>query len=291
MKKTSFKSIIHGILALSLVSLLASCSADDKDSVAINNVTVNKNNSYINEKIILTFDGTGYTDANLFNLTTTSPIRYTKVEPTTFEITSAVSAQRALVFLQLKNDTNKTESSLEVNFFIHGVENFTYAEGIKPADPSSKVLQLLGEPTNKTATTITFTKTDDSTTPATVTTTTAEGEKWAYPTKGISVTIEKSNGVARIVNLYSSGFYTTMPDGSKVFYTDYPGDLGNGWKINNANTKMDAVITKLGTPTAKDTDVNNPTLRIYTFSNNTKFSFFGTTVDDYKGKVIQSFTL
>lgn len=278
--KKSPKSIIHGILTLCLVSVLASCSADDnKDAVVINHVTVTKNNAYTDEKIILNIDGTGYTDANLYMLSATSPVKFAKVAPTTFEITSASSAPKTFVFAQLSNNTSKTENSVEVGFFIHGVENFTYAEGIKPTDPSSKVLELLGAPANKTI----------STTDPTL-------ELWAYPSKGISVVIKKITAntfVVNNVNLNSSNFYTTMPDGSKVYFTNYAGDLGNGWKINNINTKMEAIVTKLGKPTTKASDPNDPTslLRTYTFSNNARFTFYGATEDDYVGKVVQSCSL
>ncbi|MGQ7944367.1 hypothetical protein [Flavobacterium sp. WC2509] len=280
MGKKSLKNIIHNILGLCLIGLLASCSTDDNEAVAINSVTVTKNNAYIEEKITLNIDGTGYTDANLYSLNTATPLKFAKTAATTFDITSAVAAPRSLVFAQLKNADSKTESGIEVGFFTHGVDaTYTYAEGIRPTDPSSKVLELLGAPTNKTTST-----TDSSV------------ELWAYPSKGISVAIRKTTaGTFEVnnINLNSSNFFTTMPDGTKVNYTNYAGDLGNAWKINNTNTKMDAIITKFGAPTVKASDPNDPTsqLRTYTFSNNTRFSFYGATENDYVGKVVQSFSL
>ncbi|HTG65279.1 MAG TPA: hypothetical protein VL859_02775 [Flavobacterium sp.] len=280
MKKKSLKNIIHTILALCFVSLLASCSADENEAVVINSVTVTKSNAYIEEKITLNIDGSGYTVANLYNLNGASPLKFTKTAPTTFDIKTAVGAPRSLVFAQLKNATNKTESGIEVGFFVHGVEaTYTYAEGIRPTDPSSKVLELLGAPTNKTTST-----TDSSI------------ELWAYPAKGISVEIRKTTaGTFEVanVNLCSSNFYTIMPEGAKVFFTNYAGDLGNTWKINNTNTKMEAIIAKFGAPTVKASDPNDPTsqLRTYTFSNNTRFSFYGATENDYVGKLVQSFSL
>jgi len=280
MKKKYLRNIIHSMLALGFVSLIASCSKDDDlNGMAINSVTVNKSNVYIEDKIILNIDGTGYVNANLYSINSGTPLKFAKVAPTTFEITSTTSAPRALVFAQLTNSTGRTEKSLEVNFFIHGVDAFIHAEGIKPNDPSTKVVELLGAPANKT-------------------TSTANPlfESWDYPSKGISVGIYKNTTgdlVVSSVNLLSSSFSTTMPDGSKVVFTNYLGDLGNGWKINNTNTKMEAIIAKLGTPTLKASDPNDPTslLRTYTFSNKARFTFYGATVDDYVGKLVQSCSL
>jgi len=281
MKKISFKSIIHGVLAIILISLLVSCSSDDNSNTpVINSVTVTKYNAYIDEKITLNIDATGYTDTNLYSLNTASPVKFAKTAPTTFDITTTAAIPRALVFAQLKNGTSKTESGLEVGFFVHGVDaTYTYAEGLKSADPSSKVVELLGEPTNKMTSTAN-----------------PSLESWDYPSKGISVGINKQpTGALTVsyVSLRSSNFYTIKSDGTKVFFTNYLGDLGNGWKINNTNTKMDAIIAKLGTPTVKASDPNDPTsqLRTYTFSNNTRFSFYGATENDYVGKLVQSFSL
>ena len=300
MKKLSHKSIIHGILALCLVSLSVSCSSDeDKEAVVINSVTVNKSNAYTDEKITLNIDGTGYTNANAYILSFNTPIKIAKTAPTTFELSSAVTAPRVLVFAELSNGTDKTENSQEVSFFIHGVDNFTYAEGLKPSDTSSKVLELLGEPGNKTATTFTLSTTTTTSTNTSTTTETVEGEIWAYTAKGISVLIQKNNGLVRRVDLLSSMFSTTKSDGTKVYFTNYAGDLSTNvaggvtpaWKINNTSTKMEAIIAKLGNPTTKATDTDNPLLRIYTFGNNAKFSFIGATVEDYTGKVVQSCSL
>jgi hypothetical protein len=293
MKKLFLKNVIHTILALCFINLIASCSTeDDKASVEITKFEVNKTSAYIGENITLDFDGTGYQNIYVRPLNPTATTKLTQLDPLNFkkyQISATAPVTSAVFIVTLRNGNDKAEKSTTLNFCTHDVDNFSTIEGIKKDDVPSKVLDLLGVPTQKTPTTLIVTTTIAGN-PATTTTTTVEGERWAYPSKGISVSFIKSTERVGIVSLMSSIFYVAMNDGTKVNYTNYTGNLGNGWKINDPATNMNSVIAKLGTPTLKTVDTNNG-LITYTFSNNAKFSFIGATENDYAGKVIQHFSL
>lgn len=272
--RKSFLKNVSSILTLCLVMFLASCSSDEKDpAVVFTNLEASKTDAFIEETIILNLDGTGFTDVNLASSNTS--VKITKVSSTIYEITSSV-ATTTNIHVALSNNTNKANKSVSLNFYEHGIKNFNTAEGIRAnIDKSSKVLSLLGEPNQKS------------------TSTSGLIEFWAYPSKGLSIAITKSSTVVNNISIYSSNFYITQENGTKLNYTNYPYEIGNSWKINNPNTTMDAVITKLGAASEK-INSSDPasTLRTYRFaSQNMYLSFFGTTEDDYVGKTIKALIL
>lgn len=186
-------------------------------------------------------------------------------------------AATANVFVTLSNKTNTESKNILLNFYEHGIKNFNIVEGIKVnLDSSSKVLNLLGEPEYKS------------------TSTTGTIEYWSYHSKGVLFAILKSTNLVTNINAYSSNFYTTLENGTKVYYKNYPFEIGNDWYINNTNTIMDAVITKLGQPTNKYNSTTDPTstFRTYRFAaQNMYIGFYGSTEDDYIGKTIKSIIL
>ncbi len=269
MKKLSIKNLTSIIVTLCLVALLSvSCSSDEEKDPAVifTSLEASKTDAFIEEKIILTLAGTGFTDVNLAS--SNSSVKITKVTSTIYEISSSV-AVTTNVFVSLSNNTYKESKSVALNFCEHGIKDFNTIEGIKiNIDKSSKVLSLLGEPENKTSTTTM--------------------EFWRYTSKGLLFAILKSSNVVDYINAYSSNYYITLDNGTKVNYTNYPYEIGNGWKINNPNTTMDMVITKLGAPAEKINTDPVSTLRIYRFANqNMYLSFYGATEDDYVGKTIK----
>lgn len=115
-------------------------------------------------------------------------------------------------------------------------------------------------------------------------------EYWLYPSKGLSITITKSTSVLASISAYSSNYYITQDNGTKEFYTNYPYEIGNGWKINNNYTTMDEVIDKLGVPSIKSSGSDPSIIKFYGFANKRMFiGFSGDTEDDYYGKLIQFF--
>lgn len=274
MRKSFLENGTRTILTLCLVMLLASCSSDDKDpEVVFTSLEASKKDAFIEETITLNLEGTGFTDVSLASSNTS--VKISKVSSTIHEISSSV-ATTTNIHIVLSNNTNKANKSITLNFHEHGVKNFNTAEGIRPnIDKSSKVLSLLGEPTQKS--------------------TSSSGliEYWIYPSKGISIAITKSSTVVNNINIYSSNYFINLENGSKLNYTNYPYEIGNGWKINNVNTTMDMVITKLGAASEKFSSTDPAsTLRTYRFaSQNMYLSFYGATEDDYSGKTIKAFVI
>lgn len=270
---------MYPILTLSLaLFVLTSCSSDDKDpdpAVIFTSLDTNKKDVYTEEKITLNIDGSGYSDIEVSSSNT--DIKITKVSTTIYEISSS-KATIANIYVKLKNNTYNALKTVVVNFYEHGIKNFTTVEGIKVnVDLSSKIITLLGEPENKT-----------------VSTTNSNTEFWSYPSKGIVFAISKNTNLVDNINAYSSNFFTTLENGTKVYYKNYPYEIGNGWYINNPNTTMDAVITKLGTPLNKYSSTTDPTstLRTYRFATqNMYLGFYSETEDNYTGKTIRSIIL
>jgi hypothetical protein len=274
MRKSFLKNGTRTILTLCLVMLLASCSSDEKDpEVVFTNLEANKKDAFIEESITLNLEGTGFTDVNLASSNTS--VKISKVSSTIYEISSSV-ATTTNIHVALSNSTNKASKSVTLNFHEHGIKNFNTAEGIRPnIDKSAKVLSLLGEPTQKS------------------TSTSGLIEYWTYPSKGLSIAITKSSTVVNNINIYSSNYFIMLENGTKMYYTNYPYEIGNSWKINNVNTTMDMVITKLGAASEKFSSSDPAsTLRTYRFaSQNMYLGFFGATEDDYVGKTIKSLIL
>lgn len=275
MKKLSVKNLTSIFITLCLVALLSvSCSSDEEKDPAVvfTSLEASKTDAFIEEKIILNLAGTGFTDVNLAS--SNSSVKITKVTSTIYEISSSV-AVTTNVFVSLSNKTYKESKSVALNFCEHGIKDFNTVEGIKVnIDKSSKVLSLLGEPDNKS------------------TSTSGTIEFWRYSSKGLFFAIIKSSNVVDNINVYSSNFYNTLENGTKLYYTNYPYDIGNGWKINNPNTTVDMIITKLGAPEKNPNPDPVSTLRTYRFANqNMYLSFYGATEDDYVGKPIKSLIL
>lgn len=272
MRKSLNKSIFNSILSLSLVVFfLASCSADDKDpAVVFTSLDANKTETYTEGTIILNLAGTGYTDIIATSSNTT--IKITKVASTIFEITSAKATQ-ALVFVELKNNTNHEIKSITLNFYEHGVKDLNTVEGIKVnVDLSTKVTSLLGEPDIKTASTDGL------------------SEYWRYASKGIMFTIIKSSLIVNQIDLFSSNYFFTNSANLQVSYTNYPYEIGNGWKINSSTT-MEMVVAQFGTPTIKGTSTTSTTNRFYQYSNQKiVFRFYSDSEDNYTGKKIILFS-
>ncbi len=274
MKKLSVKNLTRIVITLCLVALLSvSCSSDEKDpAIVFTSLDANKTDVYVEGTITLNISGTGYSDIDVTSSNTT--IKITKVASTIYEISSSV-AVTTNVFVTLSNKTYKESKSVALNFCEHGIKDFNTVEGIKVnIDKSSKVLSLLGEPDNKS------------------TSTSGTIEFWRYSSKGLFFAIKKSSNVVDNINVYSSNFFNTLENGTKLYYTNYPYEIGNGWKINNTNTTVDMVITKLGAPEKNPNPDPVSTLRTYRFINqNMYLSFFGATEDDYVGKTIKSLIL
>lgn len=266
MKKTFLKNRIPTILTLCLIMLFASCSSDEDPAIVFTSLDANKTDVYIDEAITLNINGSGYKDANL--VTTNDKIKITKVTNTIYEI-SSTEATSAKIHVILSNNTYKNTKNIDLTFAEHGVKNYDTVEGIKVnVDLSSKVLSLLGEPDSKTNSTDGL------------------SEYWRYASKGIMFTITKSNSIVNQVDLFSSNYYYTNSANILVSYTNYPHEIGNGWKINSTTT-MDMVVTLLGVPTLKSTSVSSTTNRMYLYSTQKLvFRFYSDSEDNYTGKKI-----
>ncbi|WP_281297284.1 hypothetical protein [Flavobacterium limnophilum] len=269
------KSLIHKVsttlLTLIIVTLLStSCSSDDeKDPIVVfTSLSANKTDAFIEETIVLNLEGTGFSDVNVASNNTS--VKIIKVTPTIYEISSTV-ATSTNIYISLSNNTYKENKSISLNFCEHGVKNYKTVEGITvDTDKSSKVITLLGEPDTKT------------------TSTDGLSEYWKYASKGLCFIITKSSLMVNQIEMFSSYYYHTNSANTQVLYTNYPHEIGNGWKINNTTT-MDTIITLLGIPTTKSSSSTN---RMYQYSSQRiVFRFFSNSEDDYTGKKIIYFSV
>ncbi|GIZ09406.1 hypothetical protein [Flavobacterium sp. UMI-01] len=257
-----------------LLTLFISCSSDDnKDpDVIFNSITANKSDVYLEESIIITLDGTGFTESNLTSSNT--KMKITKISNTTYEV-SSIDATSGRVYAELRNNTYSKTKNIPINFYKHGVIDFKMVEGIAiNVDSSDKLLKLLGEAEVKTDIT-------GATTPT---------ELWEYPSKGVNFVVIKSSKIITSAKVNSSNFYINMPNNSRVFYTKYPYEIGNGWKIDDANSTMTQVVNKLGNSNSKNT-YTTTTLKSYFYLLNNfglYFYFYADTEDDYNNKTIRS---
>lgn len=270
MKKLSIKNITTSILTLCLIGLLSvSCSSSDETpepdpTVEFTKFDVSKTDAFIEDKILIEFEGNGYTD---LVITSDNPaVTITKKAATTFELSSATSAN-AYIYVALNNKTKKASKGINISFNEHGTKDFNTVEGIKKdVDNSSKVLTLLGEPDQKA----------DSSSDPTL-------EIWTYGTKGLAFFVIKSTTIVKQINMYSSYYdYKTS-----TAFTNYPYTIGNGWKINNDATTMDMIVNELGTPSSKSTSATSSTNRGYTYVNKQlTFRFYSDSEDNFAGKKI-----
>jgi len=272
MKKPLIYKVSTTLLTLLIVTLLStSCSSDnEKDpAVVFTSLSANKTNAFIEETIVLNLEGTGFSDVNVASNNTS--VKIIKVTSTIYEISSTV-ATSTNIYVSLSNNTYKENKSISLNFCEHGVKNYKTVEGITvDTDKSSKVITLLGEPETKT------------------TSTDGLSEYWIYASKGLCFIITKSSSMVNQIEMFSSYYYYTNSANTQVLYTNYPHEIGNGWKINNTNTTMDAIITLLGVPTTKNSFNTN---RMYQYSTQRiVFRFFSNSEDDYTGKRIMYFSV
>lgn len=269
MKKLFLQKIATALSTLFIAALIfTSCSSDDdKDpQVVFTGLSANKKDAFIGDIIVLTLEGTGYTDATLASADKT--IQISKVSSTIYEVT-ATAETTTNIYVTLSNKTHKADKNITLNFYEHGVKNYRTVEGITvDIDKSAKVLTLLGEPETKTN------STDGS------------SEYWTYPSKGLSFVITKSTSMVNQADMFSSYYYYTNSSNTLISYPNYPHEIGNAWKINSTTT-MDVIVAKLGTPAAKNTSTTSVTNRSYLYTNpKIVFRFYSDSEDNYTGKKI-----
>ena len=237
-------------------------------------LTANKKDVFIEEPIVISLEGTGYTETNL--TTTNSKVTITKITNTVYEI-SSTEATVCKLYAELKNGSKTQFKYVDLYFYQHGILNFKTVEGITVnSDTSDKISKLLGEPDVKSNST------------------SGLSEYWRYFDKGLSFTVLKSNQLVDAINVYSSNFSYTSESNITKYYVSYSYEIGNGLKINTST--MDAAIAILGTPVEKTSNPTDPTstFRQYKFTyqnQNMYLGFYGATVEDYTNKSIKSLLL
>ena len=268
MKKLKSLIILSFVLFFSISCTKTEVVAEDP-AVVFTNMTASKTELFIDDVVTITVEGSGFTDANL--TTSNSKIKITKLASTVFEISSK-EALTAIIYAELKNKSKSQVKSTTINFSEHGVKNFNTVEGIKVnTDKTDKVLKLLGEPDFKSEST-------DGT-----------FEFWRYTSKGFDFAIKKSSKNVESATLLSSNTIITI-DNVNIRYTNYPYEIGNGWKINDSNTTMDLIVNKFGIPTRKTNSVG--TLFLYEYlSIKSLFYFNSASLDDFDKKVITRFVV
>lgn len=277
MKKTLIKKkSVTAFLSICIIALFSvSCSSDDNaeqdPEVVFTKFDVSKTDVFTEDKILIEFEGNGYTEAAL---TSDNPaVVVTKKAATVYEISSAASAN-AYIYVALNNKTKKASKGVNISFNEHGVKDFNSIEGIKVnVDKSSKAISLLGEPDLKADT--------------------ADGlsELWTYGSKGLGIIITKKTSIVDQIDALSSNYFYTKND-VQINYVNYLYEIGNGWKINNINYTMDMVIAQLGTLYTKSSAAAPSTNRTYKYANKQiAFSFYSNSEDDYTGKKIVRFAI
>lgn len=275
MKTKLFNRITNSILALSLLLLtITSCSSDNPEpDIVFTNLTVSKTRGYIEDFIILDIEGTGYTNVSVSTIDPSTTV--TKKSTTSYEI-SASKTTYANIKVDLTNGSKKESKNQTLNFYEHGVLNFDTVEGLKvDGSTTSFATTLLGEPDYKTEIGSGY-------------------ESWKYLSKGISLSVNTTTSLIYNIDIYGSNYYYTNTDNIKTYYTTYPYEIGNGWKINNSATTMDMVVAKLGTPTLITSSISGSSLNVsykYTLSKNLTFHFYSDSESNYTGKKIISFSI
>lgn len=278
MKNLSIKNLSSTILSLCLIALFSiSCSSDDEKeqdtntepAVVFTSLESDKTISYIEDAITVNIEGTDYTDINLTSSNT--KIKITKVTSSIYEI-SSTEATTAKIYAEIKNSTSTKNKNIDLTFIEHGVKNSRTVEGITvDVDKSAKVSSILGEPEQKT--------------------TSPDGlsEAWNYPAKGLNIIIVKKNSIVNQINILTSNYFITKNE-EKISYTNYPYEIGNGWKVNN--TTMDMVVTELGTPSRKSTHETSLNNRAYEYATQKfAFRFYSDSEDNFTGKKIIYFSI
>lgn len=267
MRKSFLKNGTRAILTLCLIMLLAACSSDEKDpAIVFTSLEASKTLTFIEEPITLNLAGSGYKDVTL--TTSNTKIKITKLASLVYEI-SSTEATSAKIYAELSNNTYKETKNIDLAFAEHGVKNLNTVEGIVVnTDKSPKVITLLGEPDSKT------TSTDGLT------------EYWRYYSKGLGIIVVKTSTIVDQIDMLSSNYYYTNSSNIQVNYTNYPYQIGSGWKINSTTT-MDLVVAQLGNPTLKSTSTGSTTNRAYLYSTQKiVFRFYSDSEDNYTGKKI-----
>lgn len=269
MRKSLIKKVTTTLLTLFIATLLStSCSSDDEKDPAVvfTSLDTSKTVTFIEETITLNLKGSGYKNINL--TTSNTKIKITKVASLIYEI-SSTEATSAKIYVELSNNTYKETKNIDLIFAEHGVKNLNTVEGITVnTDNSSKVLKLLGEPDTKT-------NSPDGL-----------SEYWRYASKGLGIIVVKSSTVIDQIDMLSSYYYYTNSANTQINYTNYPYEIGSGWKINSTTT-MDLVVAQLGNPTLKSTSTTSTTNRAYQYATpKIVFRFYSDSEDNYTGKKI-----
>lgn len=270
MKKSTIKDLTNKLVPLLFILLVTiSCSSDDEKGteVVFTSLEANKTHAFIEEPITLNLQGTGYTDVNVTSSNT--KIKITKVASSVYEI-SSTEATNAKIYVELKNNSDVEIKNIDLTFAEHGVKNSNTVEGITVnLDNSAKVVKLLGEPDLKS----------DSTD--------GLSESWSYTSKGLTVIIVKKTTTVNQINMLSSNYFITNKENIKVNYTNYPYEIGYGWKVNS--TTMDIVVNQLGNIATKSSTLTN---RAYNYTGlKMVFRFYSDSEEDYTAKKIIYFSV
>ena len=178
MKNTPYLIALFMIMTVS-----ESCSKDDDDvSVEFTSLTASKIHSFVDEPILLTIEGSGFSEVSVVSgEVDPSKVVIVKIDTKHYKISALETLRPTIVHVSLDGELK----SIDLNFYEHGVKDFKTIEGIQiGVDKKNIIKSLLGEPEG-VADTIS-----------------GDFEYWYYFSKGFYLLIRKLTDVPFLARVY-----------------------------------------------------------------------------------------
>lgn len=274
------KHVIKIICSLTILLILFSCnnSSDKiKEEITFDNLILSKNNTFIEESISLTIEGSEFNTS--FIESSSDKIIIEKKDETNY-ILSSNEAVNSSITINLSNGEEIKNKIVKVNFYNHGTKNFEIVEGLKiDNDYKEKVIELHGEPN--------------------IDTVLNNIEKLYYYEKGFLVYINTNTNLVTGIELYGRAFRSTI-EGNDNTWNVYPYEIANiGSFLDVKNLLMNNVVDNLGIPQEWNKKSSSGVVS-YTYNDIDKhadgaqkatFVFFGSEIDNYVDKQISIITI
>lgn len=289
------KKLTYLFQILLSIALFTSCSNDDnsvnpESERFISNLLIDKQNSYINGDITLTFDKKNTETVTVVSSNTNVII--TPVSETEYKLSSTKLATGIITITSKKGEITQTDK-VQVIFNIHGTTDYQIIEGLNLGITNNYgAILLLGEPDVKVPYTV---KTISTTTGIETST---KYIAWHYLSKGFSISILESTNVIYDLTVYANAWQVVVGTETKQG-SPYPHTIGT---LGNINTGMlmSTIVTKFGVPTATNKLIA-PTVNQFgyqysdinttlTGTQSAIFYFNSDNIDVYTGKSVDRIT-
>ncbi|NJB84052.1 hypothetical protein [Wenyingzhuangia aestuarii] len=240
-----------------IITLLISCSKDNDISSNANkiiyDISINKQNSFIDGEISLTFKTNSYES---ITVTTDEPnITITQSSDNAYQFSSS-QASSGIIEITSNQDNTTQKDQVFVNFLEHGT-NYKTTEGVEiDEDNIYKIFLIHGEPEGKSS----FTNT--TTNQNTGVTTSTTYNYWYYFSKGFYFTSLNSNNTVISVRLMAKDWTATIENETSKNGVPFSYDIdGLGSFTNTGGILMQDVVNKYGEPNVITSEGSNITYK------------------------------